>query len=340
MRAHGQLPHRAPGITRLWKTGPFRSGPASRVCVLAAVALVCVACANPSLDSEADELRTDITDLPNVASAQLDYNDPVPLSSGSLILEVTMDSDATPDQVVAVAETAYRAFSSTHDGEESELSIDAGATTIALRSFESEASVTAVGTAVRTGLMAAPELGSVAIDITTDDVSAGDHVAGTYLVSLPVGSTSADVPDLLATLAAHQTDNSLIGWGAVASDGASLSYDRGFPPEQLVGRWERLQTFGLPLAVRATENGALFVEGRLRSRIDVNATADRRALDKITHPQLRALGDDEWAYTLVGPGGAYLADIDRFVCVSTSDGPYDDELEAWVTEEFGPCEVE
>ena len=305
--------------------------------VIAAAAL-CFGCADPSLDSEADGLRADVLDLPGVTSAELTYSEPVTLDSGKLILRVEMMDTATSDQVVAVAETAYGAFSTTHRGEEADLSIHAGPASVALRSFEPDASVNAVSAAVRTGLMAAPDAGSVAVDLTTDDVPEGDHVAGSYLVTLPAGSTFADVPPLLASLAEQHPDDTQIGWGGAAGDGSSLSYDDGFPPAQLVGRWEGMQTAELPLAVRALEDGALFVQGRLTRRYDVTDPSDRRALDKITHPQLSALGDGEWVYTLLGPQGAYLAEVDRFVCVPASEGPYDDELEAWVTAQFGDCE--
>lgn len=307
--------------------------------VLVVVASLSVGCANPSLDSEAEELRTETAGLPGVTSARLNYHEPVSLDSGKLQLEVEMSDTATADEVVAVAETAYRAFSSTHRDEEADLSIRAGETTVALRSFEPEASLSAVTQAVSTGLGATPEVGSVAIDLTTDGVPKGDHVAGTYLVRLPEGSTFAAVPDLLATLVGQQPENAQIGWGGGAADGSSLTYDSGLPPEQLIARWQRMQATELPLAVRAFKDGVLIAEGRLATRYDVTDEADRRALDRITHPQLRVLAEgDEWAYTLLGPGDDYLADIDRFVCAPSSAGPYDDQLEAWAEQEFGPCQ--
>ena len=308
---------------------------------LVAVASLCAGCANESLASEADELRAEVAGLPGVTSAKLDYSEPITLDSGKVVLKVEMDDTATPDEVVAVTETAYRAFSSTHQDEEADLSVRAGQTTVALRSFEPEASVTAVSDAARAGLMARPDGGSVAIDLTTDGVPKGDHVAGTYIVALPEGSTFAEVPDLLASLGVDQSENAQIGWGGAAADGSSLSYDRGFPPDQLVGRWERMQRAEVPLAVRAFHDGVVIAEGRVTARYDVKDAADRRSLDRLTHPQLHALaeGDGEWAYTLIGADGAFLADIDRFVCVPSPGGPYDDQLEAWATEQFGPCEA-
>lgn len=306
--------------------------------IVVAVAGLCVGCANPNLDSEADGLRVEVAGLPGVASASLDYSKPVPLDSGKLALKVEMSVTATSDQVVAVTETAYHAFSSTHRAEEADLSIRAGHTTVALRAFEPEASTTSVSTAVRTGLAAVPEGGSVAIDLTTDGVPQGDHVAGTYLVVLAEGSTFAEVPELLVSLADQEPDNSQIGWGGAAADGSSLSYDTGFPPERLIHRWEAMQGADIRSAVRALEDGTLFVEGRLTRKYDVNKPADRRALDTIAHSQLRNLGDGEWVYTLLGPRGAYLAEIDRFVCVPSSEGVYDDQLEAWATAAFGDCE--
>lgn len=312
--------------------------PTGWVSLVAAIGL-CVGCANPTLATEADGLRAEVAGLPGVTSALLEYHEPVSLDSGKLALEVEMVGTATPDQVVAVTQAAYGGLSTTHRGEEADLTIRAGQTTVVLRSFEPDASSTAVGTAVRTGLVAAPDAGSVAIDLTTDDVSAGDHVAGTYLVALPDGSTFLEVPDLLATLAQAQPDNPQIGWGVAAADGSSLSYESGFPPQSLVGRWERIQRVELPMAVRATTDGALFLEGRLTRRFDVADPGDRRALDRITHGQMHALGDGPWSYTLLERQGASLADIDRFVCAPPmSEGPYDDELDAWAVDEFGPCE--
>jgi hypothetical protein len=308
------------------------------VIVIAAVAGVCAGCANPSLESESEELRADLAGLPGVTSAKLEYTTPVPLDSGKLDLRVKMRDTATPDQVVAVTETAYSAFSTTHHGEEADLSIRAGQTTVALRSFEPDASVAAVGKGVRTGLMATPAAGSVAIDLTTQDVSKGDHVAGTYVVTLPERSTFADVPDLLDSLAAQQPTNGLIGWGGAAADGTSLSYNRGFPPKQLVSRWERLQAAGLPLAVRAFDDRWLFAKGQLTRRYDLDDPAERRELDRIIHRQLRVLGEGEWAYDLLGPRGARLVSIDRYLCDAGSENPYDHELEAWVISEFGTCD--
>ena len=87
--------------------------------------------------------------LSGVTSARLDYHDPVPLDAGKLALKVEMSDTATPDQVVAVAQTAYGAFSSTHRGKEADLSIQTGHATVALRSFDPDASSTAVDEAIR-----------------------------------------------------------------------------------------------------------------------------------------------------------------------------------------------
>ncbi|GAB2861179.1 hypothetical protein [Nocardioides pacificus] len=308
--------------------------------LLVTVAALSFGCANPTLDSEAEQLRSELADLPGVTSAALDYSEPVTLDSGKLALAVEMSDSATPDEVVTVAETAYRAFSSTHDGEEADLAIRAGASAVTLRSYEPDASVAAVGEAVRTGFAATPEDASVAIELTTQDVAKGDHVAGSYLVALPQGSTFADVPDLLGSLDTGQSDTSLFGWGGAAADGSSLTYEKGLPSEELIDRWRQMQSPEAPLSVRAFEDGALLTEARLTKRFDVDDPAQRRALDSITHPQLLALGDGEWSYALLGPRGSYLADIDRYICAPGSEGAYDDQLEAWVTEQFGPCQAE
>ncbi|HEX6150564.1 hypothetical protein, partial [Nocardioides sp.] len=61
--------------------------------------------------------------------------------------------------------------------------------------------------------------GAVAIDLTTQDVPQGEHVAGTYVVGLPGGSTADDVPTLLRSLAAEYDEEPVIGWGGSAADG-------------------------------------------------------------------------------------------------------------------------
>lgn len=124
--------------------------------IMAGLAIAPAGCADPSRESEADTLRGELADLPGVTSARLDYTEPVILDSGKLALEVDMTDDASADQVVAVTETAYGAFRTTHHGEEADLAIAAGRTTVAVRAFEPDASVAAVSAATRTGLTAAP----------------------------------------------------------------------------------------------------------------------------------------------------------------------------------------
>ncbi len=306
--------------------------------IFASLTVVVGGCADPSRESDADALRDGLADFPGVTSVRLDYTEPVVLDSGKLTLDVEMTDEATADQIVAVTETAYDAFRTTHHGEEADLAIATGKTTVALRAFEPDASVAAVGAATRTGLTAAPEAGWVTIDLTTQEVPKGDHVAGTYVVALPEGSTAPDVPGLLESLAAEHDGQSLIGWGGAAGDGSSLTYDVGFPPAELIARWVRMQAAGPPLAVRAFEDGAMFATGHLGSTYDLTRRADRRALDRVIRPQLRALGEDEWTYDLVDTDVALVTSIDRYICEPTSEGPYDDEVEAWVAATFGRCD--
>lgn len=293
------------------------------VLVLAAIAVA--GCADPSLELEADELRSEIREMPGVASVDLDYTAPITLDSGKVAVTIRMDHGASTDQVGEVVEAAYDAFRSTHHGEESDLDLRAGRTSVTLRSFEPEAETAAVGDAVRTGLEATPVGGSVEIDLTTQEVPRGDHVAGTYVITLPLGSTHTEVPAFLAELASQHENDPLVGWGAAAADGSALSYDHGFPPADLVARWDLVQAAGPPLVVRAIEDGALFATGRLAGQQDVR-------------PQLRALGDGRWTYDLAGLVGRRLVSLDRYLCVTTSEGPYDDRLEAWVERELGPCD--
>lgn len=289
------------------------------------VVLAAAGCADPSLEPEADELRSELRGMPGVDSVDLDYTEPVTLDSGKVAVTVRMDHDASTDQVAEVVEAAYDAFRGTHHGEEADLDLHTGRSSVALRSFEPEAEVAAVGDAVRTGLEAAPAGGAVAIDLTTQRVPRGDHVAGTYVITLSPGSSRTEVPAFLAELASQHADDPLVGWGAAAADGSALTYDHGFPPADLVAHWERVQAAGPPVAVRAVEDGALFVTGRAEAQQDVR-------------PQLRALGDGPWTYDLAGPGGRRLASLDRYLCLTTSEGPYDDRLDAWLERELGPCD--
>ncbi len=305
---------------------------------IAAIIVSLTGCANPNLDSEAADLRAELADLPGVAAVELDYSEPITLDSGKLALTVEMSGDATADQIVAATETAYDAFRTTHRHEEADLALVAGETTVAVRAFEPEASAAAVGDATSTGLGAVPTGGSAAIDLTTQRVSKGDHVAGTYVISLPAGSRSAGVPALLESLAAEHEASSLIGWGGAAADGSSLQFDKGFPPADVVTRWSRLQDAELPLSVRALTDGVMFAEGSLLKTYDLTERADRRELDKITHAQLRTLsGAGEWAYDVYDTAGTSVASIDRYICEPIAEGPYDTELEAWALRELGPC---
>lgn len=299
-----------------------------------------VGCADMSKKSQAEELEAELADLPGVASVDLDYTKPVPLDSGKLALKVTMSRDADRDQITEVVQTAYDAFRGTHHGEEADLSVAAGKTTVALRAFEPEATVDAVGQATTTGLDAAPDDGWVAIDLMTQEVDKGDHVSGTYLVGMPDGTTAADVPAELEALAADHDQDPLFGWGAAAADGASLAYDSGFPPQALLTTWSAAQDAELPLAVRAFADGSLFAEGTVPAGLDATTRGGQRDLDRIVHPQLRALGDGQWVYDLYDADGDYLASLDRYICESTSEGRYDDRLEAWVKQTHGPCTSE
>ncbi|WP_028659889.1 hypothetical protein [Nocardioides insulae] len=305
--------------------------------VATALAVTLAGCADPSRRAEAESLRAELADLPGVVSVRLRYTEPVVLDSGKLFLHTTMAETATPEQIVRVTETAYDAFHSTHQHEEADLAVRAGRTTVALRAFEPEASVDAVGRSVLRGLTAAPDGGSAAIDLTTQRVPDGDHVAGTYVLSLPSGSTAAEVPVLLTTLAGQHDESELIGWGGAAADGSSLSYDSGFPPPELLARWERFQAAGPRLAVRAFVDGVLFAEGRLASAYDRGSRAERRGLERAVQRQLLVLGDGEWAYDLADADGGRLVSIDRYLCEHSSESPLDARLEAWVVERLGPC---
>lgn len=156
------------------------------------------ACANPSRANEADELRDRLADLPGVASADLDYTEPITLDSGKLTLTVTLGSDATADDFVAVVTTTYDAFADVHRGEEGDLEVIWGDDTAHLRSFEPEADVDAVSAAAEA---AVPVLaGAVArVGFNTQDVVATPHVETQFTVTVEepgIEGVLAALPDL------------------------------------------------------------------------------------------------------------------------------------------------
>ena len=208
------------------------------------VAATCLlsACADPSLQGDAEQLRDDVRALPGVASVELDYTAPVTLDSGKLRLAVRLERTATPDEVADVGSTVYEAFSTTHRGEEADADVALGRSSIHLRSFEPEAETAAVAREWRLGAELAVE-NEVDLDVMTQDVSTGDHVRTQVDVALGEETDAADVTTTLAALErAHCGDGAQRGWGVRAADGSGVERDDEFPTEATVGSWQELRT--------------------------------------------------------------------------------------------------
>ena len=114
------------------------------VAVVALFLPLLTACANPSQQADAEDLRDRLVELPGVSRATLDYTEPVTLDSGKVALRVEMTKNADAAQITDVVATTYDAFAGTHHGEEGDLDVAVGSDLIHLRSFEPDAEVTAV----------------------------------------------------------------------------------------------------------------------------------------------------------------------------------------------------
>lgn len=158
------------------------------------------ACANPSHANEADSLRDRLAALPGVASADLDYTEPVTLDSGKVGINVAMRPDADAEAVVDVVSTTYAAFAGTHHGEEGDLDVTWGDDVVHLRSFEPEADRSAVEEAAERALPVL-EGARVRLDLETQDVDAAPHVR-----SLLTVTTEPGVDALLGALPALERE--------------------------------------------------------------------------------------------------------------------------------------
>ncbi|KRB78489.1 hypothetical protein ASE01_04295 [Nocardioides sp. Root190] len=156
------------------------------------------ACANQSRASEADELREHLASLPGVASADLDYTEPVTLDSGKLTLTVALEPEATADDFVTVVEVTYDAFADVHRGEEGDLEITWGDDSAHLRSFEPDADTAAVAAAAEAAVPVLTEAVTRA-EINTQDVAAKPHVETRFTVTVAepgIEGVLAALPDL------------------------------------------------------------------------------------------------------------------------------------------------
>lgn len=238
------------------------------------------ACANPSRASEADSLRERLAELPGVASADLDYTEPVTLDSGKVGLNVAMRPDAEAADVVDVVSTTYAAFAGAHHAEEGDLDITWGDDVVHLRSFEPEADRSAVEDAAQRALPVL-EGARVRVDLETQDVAAAPHVHALLTVTTDPGVDA--LLGALPALAREHGDLPRADWTVQA--GAE-------------GTWALHSSDGLPGA----DQLALF--DRLRAGLPRDASV--------------WLGDDAWA-TVTLPAGtppaAAEAVVDRHLAI-------------------------
>ena len=220
--------------------------PTAPLALIAAISLTAlVGCANPSHQTDAEDLRGRLADLPGVSKAELDYSEPVTLDSGKLALRVTMARDADADEITEVVTTTYDAFSDTHHGEEGDLDVEIGDDLLHLRSFEPDAEGDAVEEATSRAVAVLPS-GQVRADINTQDVSKEPHVFTRYTVS--VAKPGRD--SVLAKLTALETrygDLPDAGW-RVQSGGESgwlISAEKGFPDAEELALFDEMSE-GLP----------------------------------------------------------------------------------------------
>lgn len=262
------------------------------------------ACADPSHASEADDLRARLAALPGVASARLDYAEPITLDSGKLQLTVRMEPEAEASALAAVVTRTYDAFAGVHHGEEGDLDITWGEDVVHLRSFEPDADEAAVGAAIEQALPVL-EAEKVRVDIETQDVSEAPHVRTRFTV------TTAPGPDaLLAALPALDRR-----FGALPDADWTVQA----APE---GSWTLASSDGFP----GPDQLALF--GRLRAGLPQGATlwlgddeATSLSLPAGTTPAAAAALADRQLALLGGPGRAsYDLMVGDSLDVSIVDG--------------------
>lgn len=202
------------------------------------------ACADPSHATEAGDLRDRLAALPDVASARLDYTEPVTLDSGKLQLTVRMRPGAEASTVAAVVTRTYDAFAGIHHGEEGDLDITWGDDVVHLRSFEPDASTDDVTAAIERAVPVL-EAERVRVDIETQDVAAAPHVRTRFTVTTAAG------PDaLLAALPGLERRFGAIphaDWTVQAAPEGSwtLAATGGLPRPPQLALFDRLRA-GLP----------------------------------------------------------------------------------------------
>lgn len=209
--------------------------------ILAAFTLpLLTACAGASHSDDADDLRSQLAELPGVVEVDLDYTEPVILDSGKLELRVDMSDDADPAAVIEVVSTAYEAFSDTHHGEEGDVFVAIGDDTVHLRSFAPDADVDAVEQAV-TKAIAVLGAGAVRVDIDTQDADEKPYVFTSYDVTVDEQGAESVLRALTDLEKAH-SDIPNAGWGVQTAErsGWQLKSSDGFPGSEQRALFDQL----------------------------------------------------------------------------------------------------
>lgn len=218
-----------------------------RALALLAVSLVVfTACASPGHADDAAALRDELTTLPGVTFALIDYAKPVTLDSGKLQATVEVEPTASTEQLVTVITTAYTAFDGAHNGEETDLDVRRDDDTIHLRGFQPDADVADVRRAaadaasVLTGAIARDA--EIRAEINTQDVAKAPHVETRYRVDVPGGPPA--ITAILARLQAAHAQIDHAAWTVQEGEGQGWALgaeEHGFPTEAQHQLWTRLR---------------------------------------------------------------------------------------------------
>ena len=155
--------------------------------------LAVAGCTPASHSQESGELKEELEGLPAVVHVRVYYDEPELLDSAKVDLDVTMDEDATPDQVSAVVEAAYDGLTDAHVKEEGNLVVGFGDDKLYLRTFESEAETDDVAAAALAGAVVAADRRRADISLMTQDVEQAPHVDSVVRLRLPHGTDASEV---------------------------------------------------------------------------------------------------------------------------------------------------
>jgi hypothetical protein len=162
--------------------------------------LAVAGCTPQSNGQEARELKDTLEGLPAVVNVRLYYDQPEMLDSAKVDLDVTMDVDATPEQVSAVVEAAYDGLTDVHAEEEGNLIVGFGDDKLYLRTFESEADTDDVADAALAGAVVAAERRRADISLMTQSVEDAPHVDSVVRLRMRHGTTSSEVDQVTESI--------------------------------------------------------------------------------------------------------------------------------------------